>query len=96
MSGETYELSYHPDVKAVDLPRIDRRNREMIRKAIENRLAVHPEIHGEKLQRTLKDYWKLRVGRYRIIYRIAGNQIKILGIIDRKEVYRQIDKRLDQ
>lgn len=44
MSGETYELSYRPDVKRIDLPRIDRRNHEMIRKAIENRLAVHPEI----------------------------------------------------
>lgn len=95
MSGETYELSYHPDVKRIDLPRIDRRNHEMIRKAIENRLAVHPEIYGEKLQRTLRDYWKLRVGRYRIIYRVAGKQIRILGIIDRRQVYREIEKRLD-
>lgn len=95
MTGETYQVSYHPDVKAVDLPRIDRKNREMIRRAIENRLLAHPEIHGEKLQRTLKDYWKLRVGRYRIVYRMVGNRIRILGIIDRREVYREIEKRLE-
>jgi mRNA interferase RelE/StbE len=86
LTGGTFELSYHPDVKAVDLPKIDRKNREMIRRAIEKRLPVHPESHGEKLQRTLKDFWKLRVGRFRIIYRMVGNQIRILGIIDRKDV----------
>ena len=94
MTGETYELIYHPDVKAIDLPKIDRKKREMIRRAIENRLLAHPESHGEKLQRTLRDYWKLRVGRYRIVYRMVGNKIRILGIIDRKDVYKQIEKRL--
>jgi mRNA-degrading endonuclease RelE of RelBE toxin-antitoxin system len=39
-------------------------NRKMIRKAIEERLMTEPERYGKKLQRTLKDYWKLRVGQY--------------------------------
>ena len=48
-----YRLNYHPDVKKVDLPVIDARNRAIIRKAIEKRLAEHPEVFGRPLQRTL-------------------------------------------
>jgi mRNA interferase RelE/StbE len=44
-----YRLSYHPDVKDVDLPAIDARNRAIIKKAMEQRLAARPEIFGKPL-----------------------------------------------
>ena len=94
MTGVAYEISYHPDVKSVDLTKIDRKNRDMIRKAIEDRLLTHPEAYGKKLQRSLKNYWKLRVGEYRIVFKMAENQIRILGIIHRKDVYQHIEQRL--
>ena len=90
-----YKLKYHPDVKRSDLPEIDAKNRNMIKRAIEKRLATHPETYGKPLQRTLKGYWKLRVGDYRIIFKVSSDDILILGIIHRKEVYKLIKKRIE-
>jgi len=90
-----YKLEYHPDIKKSDLPKIDVKNRKMIKKAIEERLAIQPEIYGRPLQRTLKGYWKLRVGDYRIVFKVSSASIFIFGISHRKEVYRLIKKRID-
>ena len=84
---------YHHDVKKVDLPKIDKKNKARIKRAIEERLTTNLEVYGKPLQRTLKGYWKLRVGDYRIVYRISRRDIIILGIIHRKEVYKQVKKR---
>jgi len=90
-----YKLKYHPDVKRSDLPKIDAKNRKMIKRAIEERLAIQPEIYGKPLQRTLKGYWKLRVGDYRIVFNVTSAGIFIFGIIHRKEVYWFIRKRIE-
>lgn len=90
-----YELIYHPDVKTVDLQVIDKKNKFMIKKAIEERLATHPEIYGKPLQRTLKGYWRLRVGDYRVVFKVLEQKILILGILHRKDIYKQIQKRFD-
>ena len=89
-----YNLVYHADVKKADLPRINEKNKSMIKRAIEDRLTTQPEVYGKPLQRTLKGYWKLRVGEYRIIYKIFGNELRIYGIIHRKRVYRDVGKRI--
>ena len=89
-----YQLLYHADVKKVDLPKIDAKNKAMLKRAIKERLATQPEVYGKPLQRTLKGYWKLRVGEYRVVFKMSQNDVLILGIIDRKEVYRQIHKRV--
>jgi mRNA interferase RelE/StbE len=88
-----YNLVYHADVEKVDLPRIDKKNKSMIKRAIEDRLKTQPEIYAKPLQRTLKGYWKLRVGEVRIVFKIFGNELRIYGIIHRKRVYRDIEKR---
>ncbi len=89
------KFKYHPDVKRSDLPKIDVRNRGMIKRAIEDRLATQPETYGKPLRKTLKGYWKLRVGDYRIVFKVSKDDILILGIIHRKEVYRLIKKRIE-
>ena len=88
-----YRLSYHADVKKTDLPKIDNKNKAMIKRAIEERLATQPEKYGSPLRRTLKGYWKLRVGDYRVVFKISGYDIFILGIMNRKIVYSQINQR---
>ena len=90
-----YNLIYHPAVKKVDLPKIDTKNKTMIKRATEERLATQPEIYGSPLKATLKGYWKLRVGNYRIVFKISGNDIKVFAIIDRKTVYQQSERRVD-
>lgn len=89
-----YQLLYHADVKKVDLPKIDAKNKTMVKRAIEERLATQPEVYGKPLQRTLKGYWKLRVGEYRVVFKMSQNDVLILGIIHRRKVYRQIHKRV--
>ena len=88
-----YDLIYHPDVKKIDLPKIDNKNKSMIKRAIQERLTTRPEVYGKPLRRTLKGYWKLRVGNYRLVFKITGHEILILGIMDRKTIYSQIEKR---
>ena len=88
-----FRLRYHPDVKAKDLPLIDVKLKARIKTAIERRLASEPQRYGEPLRKTLRGYWKLRVGDYRIVYKIVGEEVLILGIIHRKKVYDAIEKR---
>jgi len=90
----TFKLIYHPDVKKIDLPKIDSKSKTIIKRAIEKRLTTQPEMYGKPLQRTLKGYWKLRVGDYRIVFKISGSEIHILGIIHRKKIYQQVQKRI--
>jgi len=88
-----YTLVYHPDVRSEDLPKISRNLRERIAHAIEARLGTELQRYGEPLRRTLKGYWKLRVGDYRVVFKMAGLEVRIYGIIHRREVYERIGKR---
>jgi mRNA interferase RelE/StbE len=88
-----YILRYHPKVKKVDIPKLDRKMKATIKRAIEERLTARPDRYGKPLQRTLKGYWKLRVGDYRIVYRIRQKVIQIQAIAHRKEVYQRVKTR---
>jgi mRNA interferase RelE/StbE len=90
----SFELKYHPDIRAVDIPLINSKLRRRIKKAIETRLITAPHQYGEPLRKTLKGYWKLRVGDYRVVFKIMESEVWILGIIHRKDVYEKIKKRV--
>jgi mRNA interferase RelE/StbE len=90
-----FELVYHPDVKKVDLPKLDSRSKAMIKRAIEERLTTRPEIFGRPLRGSLKGYWKLRVGGYRVVFKLFDEKILILAVIDRKTVYQQSERRIE-
>lgn len=82
-----FSLKYHPSVRDEDLPLIDRRMKDRIRKAIVERLQTAPQDYGNPLRKDLKGYRKLRVGDYRVVYKISGSEVWILGIRHRKSVY---------
>ena len=88
-----FNLLYHPDVKKNDIPKLDHRIRERIKRAVETRLMTAPHQYGAPLRKTLRGYWKLRVGDYRVVFKIVENDVWILGIIHRKEVYEEIERR---
>jgi mRNA interferase RelE/StbE len=90
----SFTLHYHPAVRSDDLPLIDRKMKDRIRRAIEERLQTLPHEYGEPLRKTLKGYWKLRVGDYRVVFKIMKSEVWILGIRHRKEIYKDIDKRM--
>jgi mRNA interferase RelE/StbE len=89
-----FKLVYHPEVRETDIPKLDRKIQERIKKAIESRLTVAPHQYGEPLKRTLKGYWKLRVGDYRVVFRVSGTEVWIFGIIHRKDIYDRVKHRL--
>ncbi|MEA3333034.1 MAG: type II toxin-antitoxin system RelE/ParE family toxin [Pseudomonadota bacterium] len=89
----SFVVLYHPDVKSVDIPQLNADIRLRIKRAIENRLMQAPQEYGEPLRKTLKGYWKIRVGDYRIAFRIDGESILVLGICHRKKVYPLMEKR---
>lgn len=84
---DSFEVIYHPDVAAKDLPKISGDIKQRIRTAIETKLTRSPQEFGEPLRRTLKGYWKLRVGDYRVIYKITARVVTILRIGHRREIY---------
>jgi mRNA interferase RelE/StbE len=90
----TFELRYHPDVRDVDIPQLNETLKKRIKKAIEERLSISPHQYGEPLRKTLKGYWKLRVGDYKVVYKVEGNEVWIFAIINRKDVYKKIIKRI--
>jgi mRNA interferase RelE/StbE len=89
-----YRILYHPDVLRHDLSRIPRNIKEDIRQAIEERLMKEPYLYGEPLRQSLKGHRKLRVGDYRIVYRVEKSDIIVLKIGHRKEVYLKVFPRL--
>ena len=89
-----YRLRYHPDVKDRDLPKLNRTVQKRIKTSIEQRLLTSPEKYSEPLRRTLKGYRKLRVGDYRIVLKLEGEDILILGICHRKDVYERMEWRI--
>lgn len=85
---------YHPKVLTDDLPGFNKDIVSRIRKAIEHRLMVAPDKYGVRLRKGLGGYWKIRVGDYRIIYSIAGEETRIIIIGHRKDVYFTVQQRI--
>ena len=76
-----------------DLAELDTTIRKRILKFIDQRIASldNPSMLGEPLRgRTLGNYWKYRVGDYRIICDIQDKEVRVVvvKIGNRREVYR--------
>ena len=82
------KIRYHPKVKNEDIPRLSSDIAVRIENAIKNRLLINPIKYGYFLRGSLRGYRKLRVGDWRIIYRIVGKEIRIIAIGNRKDVYK--------
>ncbi|MDP3730416.1 MAG: type II toxin-antitoxin system RelE/ParE family toxin [Candidatus Omnitrophota bacterium] len=89
-----YKLIYHPDVLKEDLRDIPANIKSRISKAIETRLLRDPVMFGQPLRQSLKGYRKLRVGDWRVIYRVEHSSIIILIIGNRKDVYQEVFRRI--
>lgn len=91
----SFRIVYHEAVVADDIPRLSSRMRDRMKRAIEEKIAIHPEEFGVPLRRSLSGYRKLRVGDYRVIFRIEKEIIKIFVIAHRSVVYsRRFSKRV--
>ena len=89
----TYTCAYHPRVKD-DIKHIGKSEKDRVKKAIKEKLTAHPEVFGAPLQRSLKGYRKLRVGDYRVVFKVRGTTVHILAIKHRSVVYEDTKKRV--
>jgi len=90
-----YDIKYH-EAAIEDASKLDRPVLLRIKKAVETKLAKNPEVFAEHLRHSLKNYWKLRIGDYRVVFEISGNEIIILGIAGRRNIYDIMERRTDK
>ena len=82
-----YHIEYLPAVVKKDIPALTASVKQKIRAAIEERLMVDPLGYGKPLRYSLKGHRRLRVGDYRIVYRIEKHLVIIVAVKHRKEIY---------
>ena len=88
-----YKITYNPLVSK-DVDKISPPILVKIHSAIEDKLTTYPESYGKPLRRNLKGHWKLRIGDYRVIFKIEKPVVKILMIEHRAIVYKYITARI--
>jgi mRNA interferase RelE/StbE len=90
-----FKIVYHEDVIKVDLPKINPANKLRIKKTIEAKLTARPEVYGKPLRKSLKSYRSLRIGEYRVVFKIKNSFIKVFLIAHRSVVYQKALNRPD-
>ncbi len=81
-----YNIQYKRSVEK-DLARLDKREARRILDKIEKELSAHPDRYPT-LKGEFEGLRKMRMGDYRVIYAVLGNDVLILRIGNRREVYR--------
>lgn len=83
-----YTIKYESHVEEF-LGKIPKNIRKRIKSAIETRLGCFPNEYGKPLTKEWKDYRRLRIGDYRVIYKVFEETIivMIVEIDHRKTVY---------
>ena len=84
----TYRIEYLRTVVEDDIPALPKSAKRQVRRAIEQKLTAHPFELGKPLRYSLKGARRLRVGYYRVIYRIEPpDVVLVVKIGHRREVY---------
>lgn len=89
-----YRLIYSHQATHKDIPALSQKQKVIIKKAIDTKLLTRPEIFGKPLRKSLKHFRSLRVGDYRVLFRIEENTIEILTIQHRSVAYQNAEKML--
>jgi mRNA-degrading endonuclease RelE of RelBE toxin-antitoxin system len=89
LGNKPFKIVYLQDVIENDIPILPPTMRLRIRSAIEERIATDPISFGKPLRYSLKEHRRLRVGDYRIVYRIEAehSRVIIVAIKHRKIIY---------
>ncbi|MCK4308210.1 type II toxin-antitoxin system RelE/ParE family toxin [candidate division WOR-3 bacterium] len=89
-----WKIKIHPLVTKEDFKKINKHDQSIILKTIYKKLSIAPKEYGYPLRGPLKNYWKLKISHYRIIYRMDKNTIKVFvlkaGIRRDKTVYEEM------
>lgn len=85
----SFEIHYQEQVILKHIPALPTSMKILIKRAIEERLKVDPVGLGKPLRYSLKGHRRLRVGDYRVVYRIdvQAHTVIIVAIKHRKDIY---------
>lgn len=89
LGNKLYIIEYLDLVVKEDIPSLSHTVKGRIKRAIEERLMIDPIGFGKPLRYSLKGHRRLRVGDYRVVYKIEAQYHKVIisAIKHRKEVY---------
>ncbi len=84
-----FEIEYLETVATRAFKAIPSDIKTVIKRAIEERLRANPALFGKPLRGSLRQHYRLRIGDYRVIYRInfAQNIVTIIAIGHRRTIY---------
>ncbi len=83
-----YRAEYLKSVVDDDIPKLTKSVRKQIKAAIEEKLTSHPIEFGKPLRYSLKGARRLRVGDWRVIYKIEPpDVVLVVKIGHRREIY---------
>jgi len=93
-----WKVKIHRLVLSEDFKSISPPDQKIILRDIQKKLTIDPKGYGQPLLRELKGYWRLRVGDYRVIYKMKQDTIEVLvikvGIRRDEKVYKDLFYRL--
>lgn len=93
-----WKIKIHKLVLSEDFKSITPSGQKIIFRDIHKKLSVDPKSYGKPLLGELKGYWRLRVGDYRVIYKIREDIVEVLvikvGIRRDEEVYKEMSSRI--
>lgn len=95
-SGRKYSVEYTEFIDWKHLRRLPKTEIKNIEGVMRRKLTTAPDLFGKPLHGSLKGYRSLRIGDYRVIFRLAGTTVKILAIDHRSVVYELLERRLKQ
>ena len=72
------------------LKKISPEHGRRITKYLRENVSNDPYVHGKALKGNLREFWRYRIGSYRVLTHIKSNQLIVLVVQvgHRKEVYR--------
>lgn len=84
-----FRIKYIDTVVEEDIPNLPKTMKVRIKRAIETRLIMDPVGLGKPLRYSFVGHRRIRVGDYRILYRVdpKKNPVIVVIIKHRKEVY---------
>jgi len=84
-----YKVLWHQEIKR-DFSRASHSDVRNIVKTAERRLSLAPQLIGQPLKGTTSLLWKIRFGKYRVVYTLnqRKKEVWVLSVQGRDEVYR--------
>lgn len=87
MARIEFEIEFLNEDVVDTLRKLPRAEQVLIYKAIEQKLKVDPFLCGKVLKYSYKEYRRLMISKYRIVYSIEIFTVLILDIHMRKNIY---------